>query len=155
MKGKVVGLHVSRGGVPKHAIESARVTVLGLEGDKQKHTKVHGGPQRALCLYSREVMDALREEGHPIAPGTTGENVLVSGLDWSQVRIGSRLKLGEAEIEITDFTTPCRFIAASFLDGDFMRILQKTHPGESRVYARVLAEGEVRVGDEVQLFEGK
>jgi len=150
--GAIVGLHISRGGVPKHAIEKARVTSLGLEGDKQKHLKFHGGPQRALCLFSRERMDALREEGHPIAPGTTGENVLISGLDWSEIRIGSRLELGNVQVEITDYAAPCQQIAASFKDGNFMRISQKKHAGWSRLYVRVLAEGELCVGDEARLL---
>jgi MOSC domain-containing protein YiiM len=154
MNGAIAGLHTSRGGVPKHTVESARVTALGLEGDKQKHLKFHGGPQRAVCLFSRELMDALREEGHPIAPGTTGENVLISGLDWSDIRIGSRLQLGtNVQVEITDYTAPCQQIAASFTGGDFMRISQKKRAGWSRLYARVLAEGELRVGDEARLLE--
>ena len=151
--GTMVGLHISRGGVPKRAIESARVSANGLEGDAQKHLKFHGGPQRALCLFSRGIMDELQREGHPIAPGTTGENVLIAGLDWSQIGIGTKLKLGEVKIEITDYTTPCKQIAASFIGGDFMRISQKTHPGESRLYARVLAAGELRVGDDAQITE--
>ncbi len=151
--GTVVGLHVSRGGVPKLAVESARVSAAGLEGDAQKHLKFHGGPTRALCLFSREIMDTVQREGHPIAPGTTGENVLIAGLDWAQICIGTRLKMGEAEIEITDYTAPCKTIKESFTDGDFMRISQKTHPGESRLYARVLAGGELRVSDEVQITE--
>lgn len=151
--GTIVGLHVSRGGVPKYAVESARVSSAGIEGDAQKHLKSHGGPQRALCLFSLEVLDAVRAEGHPIAPGTTGENVLISGLDWAQIGVGTKLKLGEVEIEITDYTTPCKQIAAYFAGGDFMRIAQKTHPGESRVYARVLADGELCIGDEVSITE--
>jgi MOSC domain-containing protein YiiM len=48
---------------------------------------------------------------------------------------------------------PCHKIAASFADGEFHRISQKLHPGWSRVYARVLAQGMVRLGDEVVLVE--
>ncbi len=149
-EGRVVSLNVSPGGVPKLPVAAARVTVLGMEGDRQAHPGVHGGPERALCLFSAEVIAALAGEGHPVGPGTTGENVTVAGLDWGQMAPGTRWRLGgEVEIEVTRPTTPCKTIRGSFRDGDFNRIHHALHPGESRVYARVLREGVVRVGDPV------
>jgi MOSC domain-containing protein YiiM len=147
---RIVGLQRSNGGVPKLPIPSAEVTRLGIMGDAQRDRRHHGGPDRALCLYSQEVMERLNAEGHPIRPGTAGENVTIQGLEWSAVKPGKRYRLGsEVEIEITDYTTPCLNIVESFADGEFSRILQKTHPGESRVYARVLKEGSLRLGDAV------
>lgn len=149
-EGRVVSLNVSQGGVPKLPVPEARVTRLGMEGDRQAHPDIHGGPERALCLFSAEVIAALQAEGHPIAPGTAGENVTVAGLDWAEVRPGSRWRLGaEVEIEVTRPTTPCKTIRESFRGGEFNRIHHAQHPGESRVYARVLREGSVRVGDPV------
>lgn len=150
-EGRIVSLNVSDGGVPKWPIAEARVTFLGLEGDRQANPEVHGGPERALCLFSAEVIAALQAGGHPIAPGTTGENVTVAGLDWGRMVPGSRWQLGEwVEIEITRPTTPCRTIRGSFRGGDFNRIHHALRPAESRVYARVLREGTVRVGDRVR-----
>jgi MOSC domain-containing protein YiiM len=145
-----VGLQVSPGGVPKLPVETAHVTALGILGDKQRDRLHHGGPDRAVCLYSLERIRELNAEGHPIRPGSAGENVTLKGLDWSTVTPGKTYRLGEeVEIEITSYTTPCQNIAGSFLDGEFARILQKIHPGDSRVYARILKEGELRVGDTV------
>lgn len=125
---------------------------MGLVGDAQNDTKHHGGPDRALCLYSLEVIERLQSEGHPIEPGYAGENVTISGLDWAEVQPGARLRIGhDVEIEVTSYTAPCSNNARWFIDGDFTRMLQSRHPGESRVYARVLQEGEVRAGDEVAL----
>lgn len=125
---------------------------MGLVGDAQNDTKHHGGPDRALCLYSLEVIERLRSEGHPIEPGYAGENVTISGLDWAEVQPGARLRIGhDVEIEVTSYTAPCSNNARWFIDGDFTRMLQSRHPGESRVYARVLQEGEVRAGDKVAL----
>lgn len=149
---RIVGLHVSQGGVPKLPIDAGYVSRLGLEGDVQKNLKYHGGPERALCLYSRGVMDILQAEGHPIAPGTIGENVLLQGLDWDLVRPGARLQMGlEVLIEISEYTRPCKKIAASFEGGFFMRAWEKNFSGQSRVYARVLREGTIQVGDVVTL----
>ena len=96
----------------------------------------------------------MQAEGHPISPGSVGENVTVTGLEWTLVVPGACLRLGHVSIEIVSYTTPCRTIAGSFLDGRFARILQRDHPGWSRVYARVLREGTVRVGDAVELLRG-
>src|SRR5687768_6969799 len=93
-RGWVVSIHVSNGGVPKLEVPSARVTAAGVEGDRQRNLKHHGGPDRALCLYSFELIQALQAEGHPIVPGSIGENVVVAGIDWRRMLPGTRVRLG-------------------------------------------------------------
>lgn len=145
-------ISVSDGGVPKHSVPEARVTVEGLVGDRQRNTQVHGGPDRAVCLYSLEVIEALKAEGHPVAPGSCGENLTLAGLDWSQVAPGDRLRIGEdVLLELVSYTAPCKHNARWFLDEDFSRISQKKHPGWSRLYARVLREGIAHQGDAVSI----
>jgi MOSC domain-containing protein YiiM len=152
--GRIVQVNVSSGGVPKIAVESAVVTPLGLEGDDHRDRRHHGGPDRAVCLYSMEAIQALQTEGHTVVPGALGENVTVEGVDWSTVAPGRRLRLGEAVVvEITRFTTPCLNITASFVDGDYSRVSEKRHPGWSRVYARVLEPGVLRRGDFVRVLD--
>jgi MOSC domain-containing protein YiiM len=150
----VFSLNRSDGGVPKLPVREARVTTLGLEGDRQKNTKIHGGPERALCLYALEHIVSLQEEGHPIFPGSVGENVTIAGLPWERLEPGSRLRLGEVEIELTSYTTPCKTIQHSFASNKYGRISQSLEPGMSRLYARVLREGLLRVGDPVTLLNG-
>jgi MOSC domain-containing protein YiiM len=146
----ILQLNCSRGGVPKRAVDEALLTPLGLAGDYQAKRKIHGGPERALCLYAFELIQKLQTEGHPIFPGSTGENVTVAGLDWSRLKPGIRLALGgEAVIEISSYTTPCKTIAASFTGGAFTRISQKNNPGWSRLYARVLQPGLLTKGQPV------
>ena len=67
-----------------------------------------------MSIYSLELIEQLQLEGHPIAPGTAGENVTVRGVDWREVVPGRRLSLGEAEIEVTSFALPCTTIEARF-----------------------------------------
>lgn len=154
MTASIVQLSVSKGGVPKLPVERAQATREGLEGDHQNDRAHHGGPERALCLYSLERIKALRAEGHPISPGSAGENVTITGLDWSRLQPGVRLRLGEdVEVEVTTHTTPCKTIRESFLDGEFTRISQKLHPGDSRVYARVLREGPLSSGASVKVLD--
>jgi MOSC domain-containing protein YiiM len=153
MSGRIVQISVSPGGVPKGAVEAARVTVLGIEGDAQRDHEHHGGPERAVCLFALERIRALQAEGHPILPGAIGENLTVEGVDWSAVGPGTRFRLGDTVlIEITRFTSPCRNIARAFVGGDYHRVSQNRYPGDSRVYARVLAEGDIRRGDPVRVL---
>jgi MOSC domain-containing protein YiiM len=153
--GKVVQISVNpQGGVPKHRVLLARLGFNNVEGDRQRNLKFHGGPSRAVCLFSWEVIRSLQEEGHPIDCGTIGENLALAGIDWSTLAQGVRLQIGEeAIIEITRPTTPCKKIAESFVDGDFMRIHHKKYPDDTRYYARVLQEGIVHEGDCVRKLE--
>ena len=113
--GRIFQINLSAGGVPKRAEQWVEVNQLGLVGDLQTHTKVHGGVDRALCLFPLELILALQAEGHPIFPGAAGENLTLIGLDWSVIVPQARLRLGGTVLlEITRYTQPCNTIA-SFL----------------------------------------
>lgn len=152
MTATIVQLSRSRGGVPKLAIDEAVVTANGLEGDKQRDRRFHGGPTRALCLYSDDLIEQLTREGHPVTRGSLGENVTIRGLDWREIVPGTRLAIGEVEVEITSYAAPCKTIRASFAGDEFKRISQKLHRGWSRVYCRILREGTLRVNDAVSVL---
>jgi MOSC domain-containing protein YiiM len=148
--GRVTSINRSDGGVPKFPVSSAEITIAGISGDRQKNLKFHGGPDRAVSLLAQEVIDGLLAQGHPIRPGSTGENLTIAGLEWSALVPGSRLRLGStAMLEITSHAKPCSKIAASFRDGAIACLDQRINPGRSRLYARVLTPGPVMVGDVV------
>ena len=150
--GKVHQLNVSGGGVPKLPVPEAQVTELGLQGDRQAKPGIHGGPYRAVCLFSLEEIERLAGDGHPIAPGTIGENVTIAGLDWATVLPTSRLRLGsEVVLEVTGYAEPCSTIVRSFLRGD-INLVNARLKRPSRVYASVLRPGTVRQGDRVELL---
>ena len=152
MPGRVLQVNVSPGGVPKTPVPSAHVGRLGLEGDAVNHPKIHGGPERAVCLFAQEIIDALRAEGHPIRPGDVGENLTVEGLDWPALEADAVLAVGDGlRLQLTQRVEPCRTIAGAFADGGFKRIQPSRVPDETRWYARVLTPGTVRPGDAVQV----
>ena len=155
MDGYIFQLNCSGGGVPKWPVTEAQLTPTGLACDRQAKPKIHGGPERALCLYSLEHITELQGEGHPIFPGSIGENLTIAGLDWKTLGPGQRLALGdEVIIEITSYAGPCPTIKDSFIGGKFKRISQKKHPGESRLYARVVRTGLLAPGQKVRLLNG-
>lgn len=151
MTATILQLNSSAGGVPKLPLAEATISATGIDGDTQAKPGIHGGPYRALCLLGIESIDALAAEGHPIAPGTTGENVTTAGLDWSLVVPNTRLRLGAGVvIEITGFADPCATIRGSFSDGNINRLNHRLEC-PSRVYARVLSPGVVRPGDPITI----
>jgi MOSC domain-containing protein YiiM len=153
MAGRIFQLNTSPGGVPKLPLREAMVGELGLEGDGHSFPDIHGGPERALCLFSLECILELQAEGHPIYPGAAGENVTIVGLEWDKLLPGDQLALGdEVLIEITRYTTPCNSMEPAFLDGNYARLSQKANPGHSRVYAKVLKTGRLAIGQPVRVL---
>jgi MOSC domain-containing protein YiiM/ribosomal protein S18 acetylase RimI-like enzyme len=149
--GRVVQVNVSPGGVPKLPVERAWVGHLGLEGDDHHDATAHGGPHRAVALFGVEAIGRVRAEGHPIFPGSCGENLTTEGIELSRLPVGTRLAIGETLVlELSKPDGPCETIAGSFTDGRFARISIKVHPDDSRMYARVLREGPVRPGDRIR-----
>ncbi|MEJ7585448.1 MAG: MOSC domain-containing protein [Acidimicrobiales bacterium] len=150
--GSVHGLFRSGGGVPKLPEDVVEIGARGVAGDRQQARRHHGRPWQAQCLWSKETVDRLRAEGHPIDPGQAGENISISGLDWTLIRPGTRLRLGRAVLAETSLPAiPCSKNAQWFRDGDFNRMHHERESAISRMYATVLRGGPVRTGDEVTL----
>ena len=147
--GTLVSINVSNGGVPKRPRECCLIGENGLEGDRQRDLRYHGGPDRAVCLFSEDLISALQAEGHPISAGTIGENLTLRGIPWAEMIPGARLDIGEVRVELTAYAAPCNNIAGSFHRRHIGRVSQQANPGWSRLYARVLKEGMVRLGDRV------
>lgn len=110
----------------------------GIEADSK------GRPgRRQLNVMAAEVVEELRGEGFKTAPGELGEQVVVAGLPPAAMAPGARLRLGDAVIEVTLPRTGC---------GRFESIQGKPKSsvvGRLGVMARVVAGGDIRVGDEV------
>ena len=149
-------INISDGGVPKRPVLEAVITKAGVEGDRQQNLQVHGGPDRAVCLYSQDLIERLQDEGHSIEAGSSGENMTLAGLEWEKLKPGDLLQVGpEVRLKIMSYTSPCDKNARWFQDRDYKRVSQKENPGWSRLYAKVLREGVVRPGDEVTIEAGK
>lgn len=146
--GVVAGLFLSDGGVPKTAVDSVEIGWRGVLGDRQASRQHHGRPWQAICLWSADIVADLAQAGHPIRPGSAGENVSIRGLDWSAAKPGARLTLGTAVLALSAYAIPCSKNARWFADGDYERMSHE-RSDRSRLYARVLQPGRVSIGDRV------
>ena len=143
IQGSVVGLFATTvGGVPKPSVEFIEVETLGIKDEIIRDKKHHGGADKAVCLLSQDVLQQLQDDGHPIAGGSTGENILID-VPYESLQPGVQLQFHEVELEITMAASPCKTIGDSFIDQNFNAISDKKHSGRTRWYARVLVEGTI------------
>jgi MOSC domain-containing protein YiiM len=143
MRGRLQQLNVSDGGIPKRPITEAMVTVEGVKGDWQKNRKYHGGPNRAICIYSEELYQGLRDDGVKVNNGDIGENFTTTGINLQHLKKGDRLEVGNCIIEITDIRIPCYQLKKWDVD------LPELIVGRSGWVAKVIKEGMVKAGDEI------
>ncbi len=148
-EGLIASVNVNDGGVPKTPVDGTWIGTDGLDGDGHRDPD-HGGPTAAVCLYSQDAIERVRADGHQAFPGAYGENLTLLGIDWSALRAGDRLAIGEDGtgplLELTRPVTPCQTNARWFIDGRFGRISHKVYPADARWYARVMREGPVTPG---------
>jgi MOSC domain-containing protein YiiM len=149
MPGTLVQINTSRGGMPKLPLLLARITVDGVEGDWQKNRKVHGGPNRAICIYSEELYAWLNEQGIKVGNGDIGENFTTRGINLQKLDRGDRLQIGGDDgciIELTKVREPCYQLKK--WDADLPELIL----GRSGWVAKVVKEGNVRPGDEIKVL---
>jgi MOSC domain-containing protein YiiM len=149
--GRIESLQASGGGVPKSSIPIAEIGPTGVVGDVQANRKHHGRPWQAMCLYSSDLIGELRREGHPIAAGGIGENITVSGVEWTRMRGGLTVTIGSVTLRTSAPAAPCSKIGGSFVDRNWNRIDHAERPGWARWYASVLVGGTVAPGDAVTI----
>ncbi len=141
-------------GIFKEPVEGrVMLRKLNLDGDRQADLSVHGGSSKAAYVYPAEHYPYWQQElpGMRLPWGMFGENLTTHGLLESTVHIGDRLRIGSAEVIVTEPRMPCYKLALKFGRDDIIkRFLQS---GRSGFYLAVLQEGEVGPGDEIEFLE--
>jgi MOSC domain-containing protein YiiM len=140
-------------GIFKRPINNrVQVRTLNLDGDRQADLSVHGGPDKAIYIYPAEHYDYWRGElpGTELAWGMFGENFTTEGLLEETVNIGDRFRIGSSAVLVTQPRVPCYKLAAKFGREDIVKRFLAS--GRSGFYVRVLQEGEVGVGDMIELL---
>ena len=126
------------------------VNVSGLSDDSICDPRFHGGPDQAVYIYRQEDYEWWQGElKRDIAPGTFGENLIVSGIPDAGLFIGDVVNLPDLGLQITAPRIPCATFAATMGDPKFVKqFLRAKRPG---FYCRVLKAGTVGVDDKGEL----
>jgi MOSC domain-containing protein YiiM len=124
---------------------------LNLDGDRQADLTVHGGAEKAIYAYPMEHYPYWQQElpNEDLPWGAFGENLTIEGLSETSVNIGDRFRIGTAELMVTQPRFPCYKLNLKFGRDDMVkRFLNSRLSG---IYFSVITEGEVGVGDPIEL----
>ena len=140
-------------GIYKVPTTSGKITLgpYQVQDDYINNKKVHGGIDKATYGYGHNHY-AYWKEKYPDLDwtyGMFGENLTLSDVDESQIKIGDIYKLGDAIVQISQPRQPCNKFAGKFQSTSLIKeFIEFDHPG---IYMRVLQTGNVKVGDEMVL----
>jgi MOSC domain-containing protein YiiM len=125
---------------------------LNLDGDKQADLTVHGGVDKAVYSYPAEHYDYWRKQfpNMDLMWGMFGENFTTEELMEDTVNIGDQFQIGSAKLVATQPRMPCYKLGVRFGRMDVIRrFLASGRPG---IYFKVLKEGEVQIGDKIEVI---
>lgn len=129
-----------------------KVHTLGVGGDEIADLENHGGVFQAVYAYAGEELDHWSAElGRTLAPGQFGENLTTRGIDVDGARLGERWRIGSAVLEVVDVRIPCS-VFQGFLD-EAQWVKRFTQRGRPGAYLRVVEEGELGAGDDLDVIE--
>lgn len=142
--GQVRGICISeKKGVAKHQIRTAQlIENYGIEGDAHA-----GNWHRQISLLGYEVREEFNRKGGQVVTGDFGENLLVEGIDFSALDVGTRLGIGSVQLEITQLGKECHSHCAIY-----HRVGDCIMPREG-VFGRVLVGGTIQVGDPIEVLK--
>ena len=142
--GKVIAICTSPArGTQKQPVPAARFTVdWGVVGD------AHGGNwHRQVSLLSADKIEAFNARGADVKPGAFGENLVVEGIDFRSLPVGTLLRCGGVLLEMTQIGKECHSHCEIY-----KKMGECIMPREG-VFTRVLHGGVIREGDEMEIVE--
>ena len=137
----------------KQAVPQARLTYTNFEGDGQADLKNHGGPNKAVCVYSFDHYPHWEEVfGVSLLPGAFSENLTIAGLQEAEVCLGDVFRIGdEVRVQISQPRQPCSKLVGKHNRKDLPDLIHAN--SWSGFYLRVLQAGVVRAGDAAERVE--
>ena len=130
---------------------------FGLAGDEIGDPRFHGGVHKAVYAYPLEDLDFWGGQlGRPVPAGTFGENLTTVGVDVNEAVLGERWRIGSALLAPADVRTPCATFHTwmgrqGFDTTGWTR--RFVGAGRAGAYLRVLEEGVLRAGDEIEVTD--
>lgn len=142
---KVTSVNISeRKGEQKHPVSEVRLKLRhGIAGDAHA-----GGWHRQISLLAEESVDTMRLLSPvPLDAGVFAENINTAGIDLKRLPVGTRLRIGESEVEVTQIGKECHNDCA------IKRAVGKCVMPTEGIFAVVVREGTIRPGDEIEVLE--
>lgn len=143
--GRIIAVSISKKkGIPKTNVSAAQlVEEWGIDGD------VHAGKwHRQVSILALESIEKMRAKGLNVRTGAFAENITTEFIDIPHLHVGDKVKIGNAELEITQIGKECHAKCAIYYRaGDCVM------PREG-IFARVIRAGQISAGDTVQLHQG-
>ncbi len=141
---EVVSVNISerKGTVKKEVLEIRLRLRHGIEGD------AHAGDwHRQISLLAEESVDKMRALLPQLQPGAFAENINTRGLSLKTLPVGTRLRLGETVVEVTQIGKQCHS------DCEIKRLTGTCVMPTEGIFAVVVKEGTVRKGDPIEILE--
>lgn len=141
-KGTIISVNISEEkGKRKHSVESVMITSTGLEGD------AHAGDwHRQVSLLSMEGIEKMRQSYSELSPGDFAENLTTLGIVLSSVKVGDRLRVGGAVLEITQIGKECH------ADCEIRQKVGDCIMPIEGIFGKVIEPGRVTVGDPIEII---
>ena len=144
--GKVMAVCISekKGTQKRNVHEALLIEDFGLEKD------AHAGKwHRQVSLLSYEKIQEFKEKGAPVEDGAFGENLIVSGIDFKKLPVGTRFQCGDVVLEMTQIGKECHSGC------EIYKIMGDCIMPREGVFAKVLRGGRIREGDELTVIDSK
>lgn len=142
---KVVSVNISekKGTLKKPVPEIELKLRHGIVGD------AHAGDwHRQISLLAEESIDTMHPRSPiPLDPGVFAENINTEGIDLKHLPVGTRLRIGETEVEVTQIGKECHNDCA------IKKTVGKCVMPTEGIFAIVVKEGTVRAGDEIEVLK--
>lgn len=142
--GKVMAICISekKGTQKRNVHEALFIEDFGLEND------AHAGKwHRQVSLLSYEKIQDFKKKGAPVEDGAFGENLIVSGIDFKKLPVGTRFQSGDVVLEMTQIGKECHSGC------EIYKIMGDCIMPREGVFARVIRGGRIREGDELTVLE--
>jgi len=146
------GATISTGIFKKPVAGRIALRTLNLDGDRQADLSVHGGPYKAIYAYPSEHYEYWRRElpEMDLPWSMFGENFTTEGVGEDALHVGDLFRVGSATLMVRQPRMPCYKLAAKFQRDDMVERFLLS--GRSGFYFSVEQEGEVGVGDSLELI---
>lgn len=142
--GKVIAVCISeKKGIQKKNVHSGEfIKNFGIKGD------AHAGKwHRQVSLLSHDKIEAFRNQGAEVGDGAFGENLIVEGIDFRSLPVGTTFKCNDVVLELTQIGKECH------TGCDIYKIMGDCIMPREGVFTRILSGGVIREGDELVVLK--